>query len=157
MGIFSSKSQFNYAFHIISAFFTRITCNIGLHTKKKHYVCDKHLCKLYSCKLCQTNAMPMRYSYRCPECKKCFCVIHYIDHCLLFQYCKANGMKANCTSRTIKINEQCHKLIPTQRFYQIAVNLAGLKIQIEMASNINHKENIIVLFMRASNLHELSI
>ena len=123
---------------------------------QRAHLCHKHQDGLYNCKICRGNSVRESYSYKCATCDMYFCVVHFCDHFLLFEYCKEHRLQINCISPYIEINENWVCSTPMSKIFQIVLNLGKCKIKLKItAGNLFGEDAIYCQFIRSTSLHNL--
>ncbi len=93
-----SECERGYTISCLPKLIARHTCKIDKHAHKLPHACFKHQATLFNCKLCEERSAWQSFIYQCQKCKYYFCVWHFVDHILLFDYCRSNNVLIDCSS-----------------------------------------------------------
>ena len=135
----------------ISQFITRLTCKV--HVQRNQCICKNHSTLHYNCALCQRLSKWASYAYRCSLCHQSYCLHHFIDHNIIFQFCQSKGNEINCTSDKIKIVENDVGSV----FVVCAPNVNAHDITIKMVNGHKMDSYIGTKFIRANCLTTLGL
>jgi hypothetical protein len=139
----------------ILKYIARTICADGPHAQTNQNACSKHTDQYYWCRICQLNARPGSF-YVCANCKKQYCIKHFLRHLLLLEHCQNKGARYDCKLHYLKVSKNILKFGPIKLFHRIANNLGPSNLRIKVNASILKEKDFFPQLFKAKHLKQLS-